>query len=256
MKAVASTGCAALVILLSCSCSRRAQVSSPLSFATLTFPEMRTADMDSPTLSVTIPEINLGMLDLDEFLPPGSVLIQPRPAVPVVTSAVPKVRYPSTAETPAPNGDATVGTSSYGPARLLHHSLLLFRRGDDAASPIFTTTKSFDLMWAPNSRVFAISHSTGNNGSQVLIGNVRDRASPAVVATEEAVERYFPSGYLNLPHAQKAYKWSRDSLLIVRTVGRITTPPFGYFGYEVLIDPEYPKDTQRMKFLRGFIPKQ
>ena len=216
---------------------------------------MKMADMDSPTLRVTIPEINLGMLDLDDFLPPGSQLIQPRPAVHVVTSVVAKVRYPSTAETSAPNGDATLGTISHGPARLLHHSLLLFRRGDDAASPIFTTTKSFELMWAPNSRVFAISHSTGDNGSQVLIGNIRERASPASVATEEAVERYFPAGYLNLPHAQGAYKWSRESLLIVRTIGRITVPPFGYFGYEVLIDPEYPKDPQRMIFLRGFIPK-
>lgn len=255
MKAVIPTGCAALVLGLSCSCSHRVQVSPPLSFPTLTIPEMKTADMDSPTMRITIPELNLNMFDWDEFMPPGSQLIQPRNPLRVVTADIPKVRYPSTAETLAPNGDATIGTISYGPALLLHHSLLLFRRGDDAASPIFTTTKSFDLMWAPNSRVFAISHLTGNNGSHVLIGNIRDRASPSAVATEEAVARYFPSGYLNLPHAQKAYKWSQGSKLIVRTLGRITTPPFGYFGYEVLIDPEYPKDTQRMTFLRGFIPK-
>jgi hypothetical protein len=255
MKAVIPTGCAVLVLIFSCSCSHRAQVSPPLSFPTLTMPEMKTADMGSMKMTITIPEINLGMFDWDEFMPPGSLLIQPRNPVRVVTAVVPKVRYPSTEETAAPNGDATVGSISYGPARLMHHSLLLFRRGDDAASPIFTTTKSFDLMWAPNSRVFAISLTTGNNGSQVLIGNIRERASPATVATEEAVERYFPAGYINLPHAQRAYKWSRESLLIVRTIGRITTPPFGYFGYEVLVDPEYPKDTQRMEFLRGFIPK-
>lgn len=255
MKAVIPTGCAALTLMFSCSCSHRPRVSPPLAFPTLTIPEMKTADMDSLNPSVTIPEINLGMFDWDEFMPPGSLLIQPSNPGRVVTAVVPRVRYPSTAETAAPDGDATVGTISYGPARLMHHSLLLFRRGDDAASPIFTTTKSFDLMWAPNSRVFAISHSTGNNGSQVLIGDIRQRASPAAVATEDAVARYFPEGYIGLPHAQRAYKWSRESFLIVRTIGRITTPPFGYFGYEVLVDPEYPKDSQRMRFLRGFIPK-
>jgi hypothetical protein len=255
MKVVIPIGCAALTLIFICSCSHRARVSPPRSFSALTIPEIKIAEMDSPKLSVTIPEINLGMFDWDEFMPPGSFPIQPPNSVRVVTAVVPKVGYPSTAETAAPNGDATVGTISYGPAKLMHHSLLLFRRGDDAAIPIFTTTKSFDLMWAPNSRVFAISHTTGNNGSQVLIGNIRERASPVTIATEDAVARYFPEGYINLPHAQRAYKWSRDSLLIVRTIGRITIPPFGYFGYEVLVDPEYPKDSQRMRFLRGFIPK-
>jgi hypothetical protein len=202
---------------------------------------------------INIPDLDLNLLEGDEFIPIGATAIYPELKITVPQYPTPKGKYPSTEESIAPNGNVVVGSRSAEAGSTLHHWLKLYRRGDKEAQSIFQTDHSFETLWAQDSRAFAISHIIGKNESEVLTVRVKDDAEPKPMKINDVLARYFSAAQLATPRFEKAYRWSTGSWLVVRGIGRQTVPPYELFGYEVVVDSAHPGDPQYMSFIRGFV---
>ena len=200
-----------------------------------------------------LPPIDFGLLDSDEFIPPGAKVIWPDPKINIPFHVTPRGKFPSTDEVVSLDNAAVVGSRSEEAYKGMRHWLRLFRRGDTQARSILWTNKSFEALWSKDSLGLAITHFTGENHAEVLVLRVRDERETKRIEPRPALEPYLSSVLLDSPRFEKAYRWSDGPTVIVRGIGRLAAEPYDLFGYEIAVDSAHPDDPTRMRFIRGFV---
>jgi hypothetical protein len=116
---------------------------------------------------------------------------------------------------------------------------------------VFNTEHAFDVLWAPDSDHFAVTHYLGSNRSEVLSVSSRDIAKENIGARAAAIP-YFVDG-ISERAISKAYRWTTNGELIVRGLSRSEREPYDLVGFEILADVKSSSGTMQLHFLRGFV---
>ena len=201
--------------------------------------------------------IDLNLLDLDEFFPPGARRVGPTQPLTAELAPLKRTRFPSTELCPSPDQRYILFHDAMKrKGRNIHHWLMLLKQ-EKAAYPntIFGTSFSFEASWSENSQRFAVTHFIGDNSSEVFAVGV-DELVRLPIGVRPFLEEFYPPHFASQSLFLKAYRWTRDGRLVVRGLGRSREEPHELFGCEVLITFRDAGAEPQVTFLRGFIKAQ
>lgn len=201
------------------------------------------------------PPIDMGWLYSDEFFPPGARRIFPAKRVTPKLLDTPQIKYPGMEPLPSPNGQMTIFSDSGEAKKVMVHWTMLYRRGATRPESLYHTRNTYEVIWAPDNVRVAITDFVGDNRSTVTIVDVRDTESAPLADLRPALIPYFTPEQLASPTFVRAHRWSDGTVVLIRGVGRLATPPYDQFGYEVLVDLSLPQDPGSIVFVDGYLKK-
>ena len=228
----------------------------------LAFPERKESAGMSITLSapdlpaLPLPDPNRlfdwSLLDMDGFYPPGCEKIEPNGPVRLTLAPDHGVRFPTTERYGSPDGRFVLVHDGWERRKKkVLHWLMLVTANESVPKSVFGTEHAFDVLWAPESEYFAITHYPGGNMSEVLAVAARDGAKEEIPARAAAIP-YFIDGISERTVA-KAYRWTTNGALVVRGLSRGEKEPYDLVGFEILADVTGPGGRIQLRFLRGFV---
>jgi hypothetical protein len=191
-------------------------------------------------------------LDRPDFFPPGAQRIGPRNTRSVTLAAETRVKFPSTDFATSPDGNVVLFHDGSKHRGLIIHWLMLLKKTAAKPDGVFNTTTAFDASWSPESQRFAVTNYTGDNSSEVFVAEV-DELRQHAIDLRSLIEEHFPEHVWSSPMFVKAYRWTRDGHLVVRSVGRALKEPYDEFGCEALISFGLVGTTPRVEFLNGYV---
>ncbi|MBL9213033.1 MAG: hypothetical protein JNL92_21405 [Opitutaceae bacterium] len=213
--------------------------------------------MSAPELpALPLPDPNRlfdwSLLDLDGFYPPGCEKIEPHGPVRLSVAPEPGLRFPTAERYGSPNKRFWLVHDGWERRKKkVLHWLLLVTANETVPKSVFGTEHAFDVLWAPHSEHFAITHYPGGNKSEVLVVASGDGAKDEIAARAAAIP-YFVDGISERTVA-KAYRWTTNGELVVRGLGRTEREPYDLVGFEILADVRNPGGAMQLRFLRGFV---
>ena len=224
-------------------------------------PERKTADRGippdaqgggGPYLPVfQIPAIDLAWLDSDGLIPPAAKIVMGDEPAPRSLVSTPRAAYPSSATCKSPDDEWLLLSEAIPRRGKMVHWLHAFKRGETPPADIFQTEFFFDVLWAPNSHLIAVTEYSGRNSSQIFFVNVSTAQKSDYVDVGAALEPYFSEEQRSWARFQKAYRWS-ESGLVVRGIAHAAEPPFEQIGYEVLLHVDDVPGVAKMGLIRGY----
>lgn len=242
------------IVLLGAACTR---ITSPPAIDGRDFSRSsggKGADRDPGLLGLPpIPELDLSLIEGDEFVPVGATVILPDEKIDFPRYVTPKMSCPTTDECISPDKTAVAASRSEGLESEFRHWLLVYKRGDKWARSVFHTYNSFDVLWSKAGGHLSITSYLGKNTSEVFVYDLNGTDIARPIDVKNAIKPYFSEWQMKSPVFVKAYRWSDGPYLIVRGIGRSDEPPHDLFGYEVLINADHPDDANKMHFIRGYV---
>lgn len=192
------------------------------------------------------------VLDMDGFYPPGCEKIEPDGPVRLALAPHQGVRFPTTERYGSPNGRFVLVHDGWERRKKkVLHWLMLVTANESVPKTVFGTEHAFDVLWAPDSEYFALTHYPGGNRSEVFAVAAGNGAKEEVSARAAALP-YFVDGIAERT-VSKAYRWTTNGALIVRGLSRSEKEPYDLVGFEILADVKGSGGQIQLRFLRGFI---
>jgi len=203
-------------------------------------------------INLSVPEVSfdLNRLDLEGFFPPGAERILGKSVPDVLPDN--RTRFPSTDTSVSPNGDVVLFHDGQRREGWIQHSLMVRRLGSEQPTMVFATIRTFDVTWAPNSELFAVTNYTGDNSSEVTAFGIDGKK--VRIDLRKLVEESFPSDVRSALLFVKAYRWTSDSQLVLRALGRSALKPFSILGCEAVADITSAGEAQ-ITFCRGYVKR-
>lgn len=214
-------------------------------------------DLVAPVLpALALPDPNRifdwSLLDFDGFYPPACEKIEPNGLVRLTFAPYQSVRFPTTERYSSPDRRySLVHDGLERRKKKIFHWLLLLSENEPVPKSVFGTEQAFDVLWAPDSGHFSITHYPGSNMSTVVVFSSKDLNKQEISARAAALP-YFVGG-ISERAISKAYRWTTDGELIVRGLGRSESEPYDLIGFEVIADCRSSSGSAQLRFLRGFV---
>ena len=234
---------------------------SPSSIPKIEWPVPQTASAPGPRMSAPselnvrlLPDRNvpLDWLELDRFFPPGARRVGPHHDESFKLAADNRVRFPTTEVYTSPDQAYSLFHDGVKRSRTqITHWLMFYKKNADFPNAIFNTSASFDASWSPNSALFAVTHYMGNNSSEVFVCTTS--LFKQTIDIRPLLSEFFPPHFSDASIFVKAYRWTADGVLIVRTLGRSWIEPYELFGFEMAVRVDSIANAVESRYLRGFI---
>lgn len=197
------------------------------------------------------PSMDLQLLDSPEFYPPGAKHLVPTDLPSPATVDFPRANFPHAGLYTSPDAQWSLTEIGFEQWDGIHLTLEAIRRGTDVFHNLLQTRSAHVALWAPDSRHAALTLYTGSNWSMVYVIDVPRHELSEPIYPAHALVPYLPADQLDAPQFVSAYRWTQDGRLVLRGVGRYTTPPYTLFGYELLATLHDDRSPDLI-FLRGY----
>lgn len=216
--------------------------------------KFRTPPPPDINIQLLLPDrsVPLDWLELDVFFPPGARRVGPQSEVSLRLSPDNRMKFPSAEIYGSPDGQFSLFNDGarYKKTQITHW-LMLYQKEAAFPKAVFSTSTSFDASWAPDSKLFAVTHYVGSNSSEVFVGNIHLRKQ--AVDVTPFLRDHFPAHFVEGNLFVKAYRWTTDGGLVVRAIGRSAVAPFELFGMEILFRVVAAEMDLNRDYIRGFI---
>lgn len=205
--------------------------------------------IDQPEIQWSPPKSqwHRGLIDADAFFPSDDVTKLELRELPANARIEPVAHFPSPEKYLSADCTSTLTCVTELHTDILQNSLVVESPWASSAYAVWSTPKSFDVLWSWSSGKAAVTHWMSGDTSEVLLLDLSfKKVYPLPNVFPKELESFLLPSQLRTRWMFRAIGWAPYDQLIIRGVGHDLGPPHQDYGCEFTVvfmkgsDPKYP----------------